>query len=147
MRVREECAERDRISVSRVGNHVPCLWSEHADIARLGSQVAIRSDARIDVLGDDLAPVLRRSNRGVGEQAIAVGKDANVGSDLSLWRERRGVLAVTRLERKNVVGDEPRHELRSALSTEPDADAITAIDYQCSRAQRRILVSVVHTLN
>ena len=130
--------------MSRLRNDVPRLGTKHAYIASFGGDVTVRCDSRIDVFRHDLAPVLRRSYGGIGEEAIAVGKDANVGSDLPLGRERGSVLAVTRLESQNVVGDEPGHELCSALATEPDADAITAIDNQCSRAQRRILVSIMH---
>jgi hypothetical protein len=52
---------------------------------------------------------------------------------------------MTGLKGENIIRDQSSHDLSSALAAEPDAHAITAIDNQCSRAQRSILVSVMHT--
>ena len=81
----------------------------------------------------------------VRQQAVGVGKNADVGGDLSLGGQGAGVLTFTRRKRQDITCDEACDQLRGAGATEADAYPVTSINEQRARAHCSVFARLGHT--
>jgi hypothetical protein len=139
VRVSRENAEGTAADSRHLTDHQPRGDAEDPEAPRHDTLVGVRRDARIDVLPHGREPALGRTRRTVDEEGALLTEDPQVGDDLALRRERRGILSLPRGERRDIVGHETGERLRGFRARDAQPSAMTAVENDGVTAERVVL--------